>query len=365
MTQILEQDSSVNPYILTNIQGPFNDRWKIKGWKVFVSDIKWGSSRSSQGKLSKILDMAKSNYLAFKLLKKYRLPVLYCNDIQGYWCAYFGGKMAGRKIIFNLRDTKSADELFSLKKWQYIAQHADTIVVLSQEMKDFVVQKLLTDAKKVIVSYSIVNHQMFKPVSHDEKLKKRKLYAVASNDFVISYVATFNEKKAQLPFIKNVIAGFKNNEGVKFYFIGDFDTVKNPYAAECLAAVKELGLESMVTFLGHINNVDEYYKMSDLVAIASTKEGLARCMIEAISCGTPVISFDVCSAKEILTDGHSGEVVKMGDYAGFTQKIKDLMGNKELMQQYGANGVKLSAELFDKEQVLSRYDAVYPELQES
>lgn len=362
MTQIIEQDTSVMPYILTNRVGPFNARWEKSGWRIFLSNIKWGNEKLHQGKVGKILDLLKTNLLAYKILKKHKLSILYCNDIQGFWCAYFGGKLAGSTIIFNLRDTKSADEMSSLKKWQFIARNANKIVVLSVEMKDFVVKMLLNnrDEEKVIVTYSIVDRDIFKPINEAEKLAKRQEKAIPADAFVISYVAAFNEKKAQLPFIKNVIAKYRHRHDIRFYFIGDFDVTTNAYAKECQETVSALGIEHLVTFVGHTSNVDQWYKMSDLVSIASNKEGLARCMIEAISCGTPVISFNVCSANEILTDMRCGEVVEMNDYDAYVKKIMHLMENSTLLKTYGANGVEVAAKLFSKDMVIEKYKLVYP-----
>ncbi|RCH56644.1 hypothetical protein DJ568_01935 [Mucilaginibacter hurinus] len=361
MTQILEQDADLEPVILTNREGPFNARWKARGWKIIKSNIKWGSKDSKQGRLAKIADIIKSNYLAYRTLKSNKLKALYCNDIQGFWCAYFGGRMAGAKVIFNLRDTKSADELSSLKKWTFIAQKADIIVVLSEEMKDFVLNKLLdgNGSQKIFVTYSIVKHDLFKPVDKPESDRLRAELGIPLNQFAISYVAAFNEKKAQLPFIQQVVSKFKDTADAHFYFIGDFHPDSNDYARQCLDAVKEMNIEHLVSFIGHDSRMDRWYKVSDLVAIASNKEGLARCMIEAISCGTPVISFDVCSAREILEERECGEVIGMNNYDDFYQAILQLKNEPARLTQYGKNGVALSKALFSKDAVMEKYQNIY------
>ncbi|GAA4331413.1 hypothetical protein GCM10023149_37210 [Mucilaginibacter gynuensis] len=361
MSQIMEQDVSVVPYIITNIHGPFNVRWEARRWIIKVTSIKWGGTSSSPFKIIKLFDLLKSNLAAYRMLKRNKIDTLYCNDIQGFWCSYYGGLLAGVKVIFNLRDTKSADELYSLKKWKYIASKADVIVVLSKEMKEFVVNKLLvgSNSDKVVVTYSIVNQEVFHPVNTVESKKLREYYEIAEEEFVVSYVAAFNAKKAQLLFIKNVVSKFRDTNNITFNFIGDFDINSNSYAADCLNEVRSLGLESLVKFVGHVVDVDKWYKMSNLVAIASNKEGLARCMIEAISCGTPVISFDVCSANEILAEYKTGEVVPMSRYDIYTQKLKNLISDRNLLKEYSNNGFKVASELFNKDTVLKRYKGAY------
>jgi glycosyltransferase involved in cell wall biosynthesis len=228
-------------------------------------------------------------------------------------------------------------------------------------MKDFVVNKLLDgkDEHKVRVTYSIVDHQLFFPISTSVKEKERIKLGYKPTDFIVGYVAAFNEKKAQLAFLEKLVVQFKSRSNILFCFIGDFNPDKSEYAKACLDIVKQLEIEDKVKFIGHVSNVDQFYKISDLSAIASNKEGLARCMIESISCGTPVISFDVCSAHEILTDHKCGEVAGMDNYDEYYQKMVKLIDDQPLLKRYGENGVALSNTLFDKKVVLSKYQEIY------
>ena len=62
---------------------------------------------------------------------------------------------------------------------------------------------------------------------------------------------------------------------------------------------------------------------ASVVVCPSRHEGLMRGMIEAMSVGRPVVSFDICSAREMLEQSSppAGVVVPHGDYAAMTDAL--------------------------------------------
>jgi glycosyltransferase involved in cell wall biosynthesis len=95
-----------------------------------------------------------------------------------------------------------------------------------------------------------------------------------------------------------------------------FRVLQSGYARRCLETVRRLGLEEHARFHGFSDRVTEWYQACHIVLLASRREGLARCMIESLACGTPVVSFDACSAREVLEEHDCGRVVPQGGYAG-------------------------------------------------
>jgi len=68
-------------------------------------------------------------------------------------------------------------------------------------------------------------------------------------------------------------------------------------------------------------------------------------MIESLACGTPVVSFDVCSAREILVQYNCGRVVPQGDYAGLVRELATLARNTFLRNALGVHGSQTAREL--------------------
>ena len=89
-----------------------------------------------------------------------------------------------------------------------------------------------------------------------------------------------------------------------------------------------------------------------------------RGMIEAMSCGRPVVSFDVASAREVLEDKSNGAgvVVPAGDDAAMTAALLNYVDDGAARAAAGEAASAAARVLFDAEQVTERYERIYRDL---
>lgn len=77
--------------------------------------------------------------------------------------------------------------------------------------------------------------------------------------------------------------------------------------------IKDLGLEENVQLPGFVDNPYAWMSKADLFVLSSISEGFGNVIVEAMACGTPVVSTDCPSGpNEILEDGKWGELVPPG-----------------------------------------------------
>jgi glycosyltransferase involved in cell wall biosynthesis len=89
------------------------------------------------------------------------------------------------------------------------------------------------------------------------------------------------------------------------------------------ALVAELGLEQDVSLPGFVENPYPYMARSALFVLSSKWEGLPGVLIEALSCGAPVVSTNCPSGpREILGEGQYGQLVPVGDVPAMTRAIE-------------------------------------------
>jgi glycosyltransferase involved in cell wall biosynthesis len=208
--------------------------------------------------------------------------------------------------------------------------------------------------------YSAVDSQRLSPVAAVERAALRERFGIGAQAFAVGFIAAFEPRKAQLDFIKEAAPRLRESlPRARVFFVGDFAPDENDYARQCLAAAKDLGLKESVSFVGYTPNIADWYRALDLVVVASRNEGLARCMIESLACGTPVISFDVCSAREILEAGECGVVVPRRNYELLVERITALAEQADVRERLGGNGVTVARNLFDPLEVVSRYERLY------
>jgi glycosyltransferase involved in cell wall biosynthesis len=143
------------------------------------------------------------------------------------------------------------------------------------------------------------------------------------------------------------------------YFVGDFLPEKDDYARTCAEFAAQAEVKDAVTFVGYTRAVADWYRACDLVIVPTRKEGLARCMIEALACSTPVVSFDVCSAREILEAYDCGVVVPGGDYAALAGAVHTIATDDTLFASLRVNAIATARSLFAPARMVEEYRQLY------
>ena len=89
-----------------------------------------------------------------------------------------------------------------------------------------------------------------------------------------------------------------------------------------LTLAQELGVADRVIFAGFQSDPTPFYKTADLFVLASDYEGFGNVIVEALACGTPVVSTDCPSGPaEILDFGRFGRLVPVGDAVSLARAI--------------------------------------------
>ncbi|BBA35204.1 glycosyltransferase [Methylocaldum marinum] len=88
----------------------------------------------------------------------------------------------------------------------------------------------------------------------------------------------------------------------------------------------DLGVSDDVDFPGFLSNPYAYMRRAKVFALTSICEGMPVVLIEAMACGTPVVSTDCPSGpKEVLGGGRYGALVAVGDSSAFAGKLAEML----------------------------------------
>jgi glycosyltransferase involved in cell wall biosynthesis len=90
--------------------------------------------------------------------------------------------------------------------------------------------------------------------------------------------------------------------------------------------IRDAGLHGEVRLEGFVDNPFAYMRRADLFVLSSAWEGLPGVLIQAMACGTPVVSTDCPSGpREILLDGKLGALVPVGDSKALAVAMLDTL----------------------------------------
>jgi glycosyltransferase involved in cell wall biosynthesis len=138
--------------------------------------------------------------------------------------------------------------------------------------------------------------------------------------------------------IVDALAWFaKKGEPKTALFVG-----KGPLLQSTRERVKKRGLEARVRFVEWVANPAELadiYKKSRVVVCASTCEGGPRFTVEAMACGTPVVSTAVGVMNEILRSGENGELVGF-DTASLAAGLHKVLADETHRQRLGLRAAR-------------------------
>ncbi len=156
---------------------------------------------------------------------------------------------------------------------------------------------------------------------------------------------------------------------IRIAFAGD-----GPQRAELERLARDLNLTQQVRFLGGIEDPYPLYAKAKGVILPSRTEGLSNVMLEALSCGKPVIATGVGGARDVLLadqklDGGAlepgyawtpnGILARSCEPADLAAALEAAEDNPDRLAQCGANGRETIVSRHGKKAILDQLQKLY------
>lgn len=124
---------------------------------------------------------------------------------------------------------------------------------------------------------------------------------------------------------------------------------------EIKSLINEYNLNNIIRIHPPHPNIHNDYSSSDALILTSRYEGFALVLIEAMSYGTPPISFDCpCGPKDIINNYKDGILVKNGDIQSLAKAISSFIKDPELRKRLSANCINRSYD-FEKKTIMKEW----------
>lgn len=332
LTDCLEKDSRFNVYILTyqpittSVKG---ERFQQYG-NIQIRRISWiGFNLFHKLEPYPVLEFLYItpwlfiNALFFILRYRKKISVIHA---QGFNCAFIGKILAGmfrKKLVVSIHAIYNLNpgSLFTkLVKWAL--EKADKILTLSEASKKELVNIGLPVSCVSVYTYWI-DQDLFSPINLQDARKQLGW----PDKFMVLFVGRFIEKKG-MDILYDLAQDIK--EDVLFSFIGD-----GPLNDKLKHLSKKL---PNIRYVGKVDNKDLplYYNSADIVCVPSKyEEGFGRVIIEAFSCGIPVVASRRGGIPEAVNE--SVGVLVEPSVEEFKKAILELFFNREKLSTLSEN----------------------------
>lgn len=128
------------------------------------------------------------------------------------------------------------------------------------------------------------------------------------------------------------------------------------------ARIAEKGLADSTAVNAPTGDIAAEYAGSSILAMTSNYEGFPMVMIEAMSAGLPVVTFDYkCGPRDIITDCTDGVIVPNGDIRGFADALLRLMADGALRRRMGRAATAVT-DRYSEESVMRQWTTLFESL---
>lgn len=272
------------------------------------------------------------------LLKKDNVNIIHAQGLIAGAVGVFMGIIFKKDVIISTHSIYHFPKQGLYRNFiKFLCNHSKQVLTLSNQSRREVLELGIKPTQVSTFTYW-VNQEIFKPSS---KILARKRLKLPRQKFLVLFVGRLVEVKG----INELLEAATQLPTIRFMVVGD-----GPLASK----VQEFSQSyPNITFLGKVDNqnLPLYYSGADVLIVPSThEEGFGRVILEALSCGLPVIGADRGGIKEILTP-EIGLLIKISP-ANIKNNLKMVLKNRRQLVKMRQNTINYAKKMFSSQNVL-------------
>jgi len=283
----------------------------------------------------KLLAGAIFTLLATRLLSRLRPDIIHAHEIlaptsAAFLTKYFHGwpfittihRGGVRGDIYKIKR-----RLFGMRRFNVLLQKVDAFIVISREIDDELAELNVPFEKRIFIPNG-VDTEVFAPPSSDQKTQLREQLSIPFHATVIVYLGRLVAEK-RVDHLLRIWPQIKTAFPETLLLIigtGSEETLLQGLAGDG------------VRFTGQIRDSVRYLKAADLYISPSSTEGLSLSLLEALSCGLPVLATSVGGARDVIQHNVNGYLIPPEDLSSLKNGLLTLLGDEALRTKLGQGG---------------------------
>jgi len=191
------------------------------------------------------------------------------------------------------------------------AAAADGLITVCQALKDRLVE-LGTPAERITVLRNGVDLELFRPL---DRIEARAALGLTRR--TLGSVGHLVERKGH----HHAIRALASLPRTDLLIVGE-----GPQRSALVRLAAQAGVEKRVRFMGAVDQAQlaGIYSALDALVLASSREGWANVLLEAMACGTPVVASAVWGTPEVVAAPEAGVLMPTLDAQGVAAGVRQL-----------------------------------------
>ncbi len=246
-----------------------------------------------------------------------------------------------------------------LDKYEVFKKLPITFITPSKWLRDLAKSSFLLSNKEIINIPNGIDTEKYFPINKESA--KRTLDIPTDRVTMLFNAEYGDEKRKGFDYLLEVfnfcnsIDSFKQlvtDNKILLLTLGN----KNQYIDNLRIPYKSLG------YIIDENKINLIYNAADIFILPSLEDNLPNTMLESMSCGTPVISFDVGGMPDLIKNNYSGWLIPKFDTIKMAKKIFELVINDTERKRVADNARRLIESECSLITQSKRYEDVYNDL---
>lgn len=286
-------------------------------------------------------------------IKHYKISLIHTNTSRSTIYGILTAKLLNIPLIWHVRVPLS-DGLLD----RFLSLFALRLIVVSEA-----VRKRFPWLKqdKIEIIYNGVDTEIFSPGSIDESLRYK--LGIKNNDIIIGAVGRISPEKGLEFLISAMPEIIKTYPKAKVLIVGEGN---EKYCSSLQKTVNELHISFQnVIFTGFCSDIFQVLRCVHIFCLPSLTEGFNRSLLEAMSCGLPVVATDIDGNREIVKDGINGLLVPSKDPNSLAYAIIKLIEDKDTSKRIGQRARQFIIENFSIEKNVKKTEELYKKILEN
>lgn len=235
---------------------------------------------------------------------------------------------------------------------RYAIQESDGVTSISQYLKDKTMQDFdVTRGIEVIPNF--VNCDLYEPIKDEAARAEARRRLAAPEEAILMHLSNFRPVKRVLDVVK-IFARVVAATPARLVLVGD-----GPERSSAEWLARDLNIHEKIHFLGKQERVNELLPLADLLLMPSELESFGLAALEAMACNVPSIATRVGGVAELIDDGVTGLLYKVGDVDAMAKGALSLLEDRDRLDAMREAGRKTAQTRFCASLVVPQYLRYY------